>query len=295
MKILEALNWGEAQLKTTANEKAYDVHNQKLDSQVLLSYCLSKPTGYLFTHFEDPLSEKILEKFERCIERRMRHEPIAYIIGRKSFYRRDFYVNPFVLIPRPETEQLIDLVKRAATERSTIIDVGTGSGAIAITLAAELNHPVVAIDIDQNSLAVAKHNAETHQVSNLISLLHGNLLQPYLQKNVDESTTSSETLIVANLPYAPLKQWEGLDPDVKKYEPKKAVTGGVDGLDLFDELLQQISTYRHRFPEKLTLFMEMDSSHELMLPRLVKEHFPKAGIEVLRDLASKPRVTIAQL
>lgn len=291
MTILEALSWGEKELKATANEKTTRT-NEKLDAQVLLSHCLDKPTTYLFTHFEDPLAQSVLEKYERAIERRKRHEPVAYITGEKEFYKRPFFVNRFVLIPRPETEHLIDLVKEKAGDGSIIVEVGTGSGAIGVTLAAELGSPVIATEIDRDALSVAKHNARAQNVDHMISFQHGNLLQPYLEKNVDESA-SGHALIVANLPYVPLGRWEVLDPDVREYEPKGAITSGVDGLDLYDELLQQVAAYRKRFPKRTEILMEMDPSQELTLPRLVKEHFPQSKIEVLYDLANKPRITSA--
>lgn len=291
MTILEALTWGEKELKTTSVEKTTR-SNEKLDAQVLLSHCLEKPTSYLFTHFEDRLPANVLEKYERAIERRKRHEPVAYITGEKPFYKRSFFVNQFTLIPRPETEHLVDLVKEKAKDGSIVVEVGTGSGAISVTLAAELGIPIIATEIDGDTLSVAKHNARTHKVDHMISFLQGNLLQPYLEKNVNESS-ADHAVIVANLPYVPLGRWDLLDPDVRKYEPKGAITSGVDGLNLYDEFLQQISTYRNRFPKKTEICMEMDSSQELTLPRLVKEHFPESKIEVLYDLANKPRITSA--
>lgn len=294
MTILEALRWGEDKLKNTEEEKTLASHNPKLDAQVLLSYCLEKPTTYLFAHFEDALTEEALEKYHRVIDRRARHEPVAYIIGTKPFYKRPFFVNASVLIPRPETETLVELAMEKINEQSTVIDVGTGSGAIAVTIAGETGQQVVAIDIDQHSLAVAKHNATSHNVDHLISFLHGHLLEPYMQKNIRESN-GRHALIVANLPYVPLPQWESLNPDVKKYEPKLAVVGGVDGLELYDALLAQLHQHRHSFPPNTEVLGEMDPSHELMLPCLIKEYFPEADVNVLKDLSDRPRFVSANI
>lgn len=294
MTILQALAWGEARIRETLNQKAFSHHHPKLDAQVLLAFCLNKSNTYLFTHVEDTLAEDSVQKYERLIERRARHEPIAYITQKKSFYGRDFFVNSSVLIPRPETEHLIDIAKPFCEDADVIVDVGTGSGTIAVTIAAELRKPVIAIDDSADALAVARHNADVYGVKKLISFLQGNLLTPYLETNSNDST-KQYGVILANLPYEPLRVWQTADPDVIKYEPKHAIVGGVDGLDLYDALLQQIKEGRDHFPKQIKLLMEINPSQELQLPRLVKEHFPSAHVEVYYDLANKPRITAVQL
>jgi len=294
MNILEALTWAEKQIKETEHEKVFGGHNAKLDAQVLLSHCLKKPTSYLFSHIDENLSPQIQEQFQRFVERRSRHEPVAYILGDKEFYGRRFTVNPFVLIPRPETEMMVDEVKRRATEQSSMIDIGTGSGAIGVTNAAETGLPVVAIDIDPNALAVARHNAALHNVDTRMSFHQGSLLEPYLSTNIDASN-EPHMIITANLPYLRLGTLQTLDPDVKDYEPKHALVAGVDGLDLYDAMLQQLFDNRQRFPAKVDLLMEIDPSQELTLPRLVQDYFPAAHVEVLQDHSGQSRLVIAQL
>ena len=295
MTILEALSWGEAHIKETEDEKPKGRHNAKIDAQLLLSSVTSKPTSFLFAHFNEPLSEKNFEKFSRLIERRRRHEPIAYILGEQEFYGRPFMVNQSVLVPRPDTELLIDEAKARATSDTVMIDIGTGSGAIAITLAKELDTELIAIDIDPSALAVAKHNAEKNDVGSKISFMHGNLLEPYLEKNIDLSRGDNHVLILANLPYLTISSWPALDPDVRNYEPKRALIAGVDGLDFYDELLGQIKNRRSLFPQKTEIMMEIDPKQELTLPRLVKEHFPNSNIEIKNDLANRARLVIAQI
>lgn len=295
MTILEAMNWGRARLRDSLAEKvSADLHNPMLDAQVLLSHCLKKPTAYLFAHFEDELPAEIADRYQNLIERRAHHEPVAYIIGKKDFYNRTFLVNPNVLIPRPETEQLIDEAKKLIQDNTTIIDIGTGSGNIAVTLAAETEQPVVAIDIDQNALTTAQANAQEHRVEHLLSLLSGNLLEPFLAKNI-RLPDDANSVIVANLPYGRIAQWPTLDPDVHLFEPKKAYIGGVDGLDLYDQLLQQLLDHRNLFPDQLTILLEIDPSQELSAPRLIQEYFSNAQIQTLKDLANKSRVIIAEI
>lgn len=290
MKIVEALNWGQEQLKQTSHEKHDIDPNPMVDAQILLAACLKKPTAFLFSHFEDVLPEAVIDQYQRYIERRKRHEPVAYILQKKAFYGRDFHVNPSVLTPRPETEQMIELAKERAQDDSTLIDIGTGSGAIAVTLAAELDQPVVAIDIDPQTLAVAQHNASQHNVDHLISFLHGSLLEPIVEKNINESGRA-HAMILANLPYLKINQWMAADPDIR-YEPKHALVAGVDGLDEYDALLQQLQKERGRFPASLDVFFEIDPSQELTLPALVREYFPNAQIEGLYDLAGHARIVM---
>ncbi len=294
MTILEALNWGRERLKTTQEEKITAGHNPMLDAQALLSTALKKPASYLFAHFEDEIAEDKAELFQKYIERRLKHEPVAYITGSKEFYKRKFKVNKFVLIPRPETEIMIDEALKLIDERTTVIDVGTGSGAVAITLSLEKQIPVIAIDIDHQALALAKINAENLGAEKNISFLEGDLLAPYMAKNIND-TTASRTVICANLPYVRIQQWQTLDPDVVRFEPKSAIVGGVDGLDLYDRLLGQLVEKRKSFPEDLFVLLEIDPSQEISAVRLIEDHFPLATINLKRDLADKPRLIVAKL
>ncbi|MBT4857114.1 peptide chain release factor N(5)-glutamine methyltransferase [Candidatus Uhrbacteria bacterium] len=287
MTILEALNWGQEQLKQTAHEKRESCEPMG-DSQLLLAACLSKPTAFLFSHFEDPLSQTIIEKYQRFIARRKRHEPIAYILQTAHFYGRPFHVNPFVLIPRPETESIIDLAKEILQDTSTIIDVGTGSGAIAVTLAAEFNQPVIAIDIDPQALSVAKRNADRANVGHLLSFMHGDLLEPLAMSGIRE-TNQPHTLITANLPYLTQTQFKLTDPDVQTYEPKHALVGGLDGLEHYDRLFAQLAMMRDRLTKTVDIIIEIDPSQSNPLAQIIRSHFPEANAEIIVDLTKKDR------
>ena len=172
-------------------------------------------------------------RFHTLIARRARHEPIAYLTGEREFYGRSFVVTPDVLIPRPETELIVDeaLLRRSAEAPRTIVDVGTGSGCLAVTLALECpSARVVATDVSDAALTVARANAARHGVQDRIECLRGSLLAP-ARGPVD--------LIVANLPYVAERDRSTLPPEVADFEPATALFGGADGLDLVRTLLPE--------------------------------------------------------
>ena len=264
MTIKEALIYGEKQLAK--------LELPHLDAAVLLSFVLNKPKIFLYAHPEVSLTGKAIKKYKNLIARRAKREPVAYLTGVKEFYGREFVVNKNVLIPRPETELLIDEAKKISAE--VIIDVGTGSGAIAVTLAKELKKTVLAIDISNKALAMAKRNAQYHHAR--IKLLHGNLLNALKHQNIKalkheniktkeayeayEALEASEAiLIVANLPYLPTARKKLLPPEIKNYEPMLALLGGADGLNLYRRLISQIKKMNWK---NWTLLAEIDSNQE---------------------------------
>lgn len=297
MTIFEALTWAADKLKASEPGQVLGTRNPKLDAQVLLAHCLEKPTAYLFAHGDQELDTDISGLFMRLIERRARHEPVAYLLGEKDFYKRTFTVSPATLIPRPETELLVDLVRQEIGNNSLVVDVGTGSGAIAITLAAETGCEVIAVDQSHEALKVAHQNAKRHEVSDKIAFLEGNLLKPFFESYNAWSPRSrpATLLIVANLPYLTGRQWEGLDPDVKNYEPKTALVGGLDGLELYDELLMQLAARSKDLPAKIKIFFEIDPTQASAASALIKHYFREAEITGVRDLSGNWRFVTAQL
>jgi len=214
-----------------------------LDAEVLLSHVLKKPREYLFTHSDKPLSTYQLKNLRTLISSRLRHEPVAYLTGHKEFYGLDFIVNKKVLIPRPETESLVETVIKQVkrntkneTPKTVIADIGTGSGCIAVALKKNLPQiKVIATDKSATALKVARRNAKKHQVK--IQFKQGNLLEPVKNLKID--------IIVANLPY--LK--DNLDyPDRKviKYEPALALKGGPDGLKIYRQFYQQLQQLKNK-------------------------------------------------
>lgn len=210
-----------------------------LDAQVILAHVLGEDRSWLFAHYDYALSAEQANAYTELIARRIFHEPVAYIIGRKEFYGLDFQVDQRVLIPRPETESLVDAVLNfVAAHADTcrlVADVGTGSGAIALAVAA--NAPllrVYAIDVSQDALAVAQSNVTQLDERKQVQLLHGDLLTP-LPEAVD--------VIVANLPYISSTVYPELEADVRDYEPKVALESGPEGLDAITRLLRQATQY----------------------------------------------------
>ena len=268
--------------------------NPRLDAQVLLAHVLGVNSAYLFTHGDETVSHDVVDQFQRLVSRRGRHEPVAYLLQSKSFFSREFFVNNHVLIPRPDTEVLVEHALNSATAQSTFLDIGTGSGAIGITLALETNLPTFAIDVDPGALAVAQHNATS--LGTHVQFFQGSLMQPF----TTIEPPSDHLIITANLPYLTPWQWQDLDPDVREYEPKLAFLGGADGLALYDELCTQLRSYLHEQSRRgrriaVDLFIEIDQSQRLTAPALLKTHFPDARIQVIRDLAGKERVVRASI
>lgn len=285
MTILEALTWGENQIRETIKEKTHTGHSAKIDAQVLLSFVLKQTKSSLFAHFNDAMNDNDLKVYQMVIERRKLHEPIAYITGSKSFYGRDFAVNHSTLIPRPETELVLECAIKEAGFAKHLFDIGTGSGAIAISLALETGKAVKATDISAPAVETAKTNATLHGVESAVSIRTGDLLMPYL-----DETLFGDVLIVANLPYLPERYKNHIDKDVLDFEPETALFSGVDGLNHYAALLRQLSRYHFRFQGAITLIFEIDPTQKTKIANLAKLNFPNANIEIVNDYANKPRI-----
>jgi len=202
----------------------------RMDAEVLLSDALGKSSAWLHAHYDEVINATVLKQLGLQVQRRARHEPLAYIRRKQEFYGRDFAVNKCVLVPRPESETMIELALKHGDQAKTIADVGSGSGALGITLALELNLPLVDFyDIDANTLEVAKINARSYQIDggfNVSDLL-------------STSTIRYDT-VLANLPYVPNSHTIN---NAAMIEPAIAIFGGEDGLDLYRKLFEQLSTF----------------------------------------------------
>jgi len=297
MTTVEALKWANEKLKGEASEVS---DSPMLDAQILLAAILKVSTSWLFTHFDQKLKENQLEEFRQFIKRRINKEPVAYIIGEKEFYKRAFLVNPLVLIPRPATEILVEtaLEKIDQTLSETwFADIGTGSGAIAITLAAETGFPVIASDISPSALSVAKKNAGQNKVEELIDFRQGDLLEPLINafralQEMPEKNSCKQLIICANLPYLTPNQWQNTERDVKDFEPKLALVAGQDGLDLYWKLIRDLKKYRSLFPEFLSLLLEIDPDQTKKITKMIQHDFPESNVEVRKDLAGLERVVV---
>lgn len=206
-----------------------------LDAHVLLCEALGVERSYLLAHPEAELTAEQEARFERMVERHAAGEPVAYILGRRAFYDREFIVTPDVLIPRPETELLLERALAFARAHlvQAVVDVGTGSGALAVTFAAHVpDAQVYAIDISPAALDVARRNAIEHGVAERITFLQGDLVTPLIERGIQVD------LVMANLPYIAAGELPELA--VSRYEPLLALDGGADGLDLIRRLVAQL-------------------------------------------------------
>jgi len=248
-----------------------------LDAEVLLSYVLKKSREYLFAHPEKMANKNQVYWLKSLLKRRSRLEPIAYLTHQKEFYNLEFYVDQRVLIPRPETEILVEEILKMIPKNSkaTIADIGTGSGCIAITLAKHLpKAKIIASDISKNAIAVAKRNASRYSVAKRVKFVVGNLLKP-IAHPID--------IIVANLPYLSQKD----ENKEIKFEPYQALFGRKNGLEHFENLLKQASV---ELNPQGKIFLEIQPAQLKSIKVIALNNFPKAEIRVIKDLSGQNRI-----
>lgn len=290
MKISEVLK--------TVSEQFYKIgiKNPALEAEILLSYILKKPQEFLFTYPNKKINKNQIAKFEALVKRRKKGEPIAYLIGNKEFYGLNFIVNKSTLIPRPETELMVEETFALIThnaQRATLVDVGTGSGCVIIALAKLLklsitNCELFAIDISDQALAVAKKNAKLHKVDKQIKFLQGNLLEPII-KNKKLKIENCKLIILANLPYLTPTQIKSSSSI--KYEPKSALDGGKDGLKYYRKLFKEVNILIKQNPVPLSLLCEIDPGQTGKIKKLANEFF-YGKIEIIKDLSKRNRICL---
>lgn len=247
-------------LATGKLEKA-GVRTARLDALILLENITGKNRSWLLAHPEFELSDLQIKKLDELIERRAGHEPLAYIRGKTEFYGREFFINKNVLEPRPESETMIDALKQLELESSSIVDIGTGSGALAITAKLETpNTEVIATDIDMKCLRVAKRNAA--RLGATVDFYRGDLLQPLPARSLQLS------ILLCNLPYVP--DSFTISPAAMN-EPKIAIFGGADGLDIYRKLFKQIDRLRAR--PKFILTESMPPQHQALAKIAGASHY----------------------
>jgi release factor glutamine methyltransferase len=283
----EATSIGQLLIEATQILQEGGLDTPRLDAELLLGHVLGLNRAQIHAHLDQRLDAAELESCRELIERRGQHEPVAYIIGYKEFYGLDFYVDRRVLIPRPETELLVEkglAIVQAASYPLTIADVGTGGGAIAISLAVHLAQArIYALDASSEALEVAAFNRRRHRVEKRVHLLQGNLLSP-LPEPVD--------LIMANLPYVSWAEWEQLPRTITAYEPRSALDGGPDGLDVIHCLLAQA---RFHLKPQATILLEIGATQGTAVTNLARRHFPAATVEVAQDYTGLDRMVIVEV
>ncbi|MDO8490967.1 MAG: peptide chain release factor N(5)-glutamine methyltransferase [Dehalococcoidia bacterium] len=258
------------------------IEDTGLEAEVLLRHVLGLDRAHLFLALSDTLTAEKCAAFTALLQRRLRHEPVAYIVGHREFYGADLAIDQRVLIPRPETELLVECALEWASrhpQAHRIADIGTGSGAIAIALALNLPEAtVLAGDISAEALEVARVNCLGQGVAERVMLVHGDLLA-CLAEPVD--------LIVANLPYIETSQMDFLSPDICCFEPAVALDGGEDGLEVVRRLL---SSALSALKSGGALLLEIGQGQGDKALRMASNFFPQAEVSLAPDMAGIMRV-----
>jgi len=274
MTVLTALLQGTKLLEDDA------IPVPRLTAEVLLTHALQCERSYLYAHPEEELSEIAWIHYGRYLHERMNGKPTQYITGRQEFYGRDFRVTPDVLIPRPETEHLVEAAMARIQPRDLVVDVGTGSGAIAISLALETAGHVFATDISTAALLIAQANAQ--HLSAQVGFLACDL--------VDAVRDHSINVLVSNPPYVPRTDEPSLQREVRDYEPHVALFAGPTGLEIYERLI--VEAARVLRPHGWLL---LELGYNSLAPvRAMVEH-SWSDIDVIPDLAGYPRVLAARL
>ncbi len=277
MRVADALRWAIRALSVGDNP------TPRLDAEMLLAHVLGAERPQVLVRWHEVLDPEQARTFEALVRRRAHHEPVAYLVGRRHFYDVELLVDERVLVPRPETEGLVDQALAWADtrplDRLRVADVGTGSGALAIVLARRLEHSLVwAIDLSRGALEVAGANVRRYGLGGRVSLVQGDLLS---------AMAGPLDLIVVNPPYVPSERWALLPADVAHYEPRLALDGGPAGTVLIERLL--------RFAPAVLgwpglLLMEIDEEQGELVPAMARRAFPEARVDLLPDYGGLARI-----
>ena len=285
-RVVDLLDW------TSGYFEQHGIRNPRLDAEVLLGHLLNKSRLQLYLHFEMPVFQEHLTPFRELIKKRIEHTPVSYITNQKEFLSLDFYVDERVLIPRPETEQLVETV--LATNIDTpqrLLELGTGSGVIATSLAVHQSEwNIVATDISEPALAVAQQNAETHACTAQITFMSGDLFEPIKLIEVPEKRQFD--WIVCNPPYIKNVERDSLSPDVRDHEPEIALFAGDDGLTVIRRLISEAPQYLA--PNGKLLF-EIGATQAESVCALIDAEPAYCRYEFLKDYAKKDRLVFASV
>jgi release factor glutamine methyltransferase len=265
-------------------ERAKILATARMDAELLLMYAIKKPRAFLLANPDYVLSDEELQRFQRSLSRRELHEPIQYITGEVEFYGLSLFVDSRVLIPRPETEHLVESVlERTAIDAPLrIVDVGTGSGAIAIAIATHRSHTrITALDISQDALDLATPNAKNHGVADRIRFLASDLLSAVEKEQFD--------VVVSNPPYIANGDGPSLSRQVREHEPAVALYAGDSGLEIYERLIPQTSRI---LKPGGWLALEIGFGQQDALSRLLAEW---DEVSFIPDLQGIPRVACARL
>jgi release factor glutamine methyltransferase len=283
MKVYEALKWASSFLETAGRDSNA--------GEILLGHFLNMSRSRLLAEMREELSPEIQAAFKGAVKLHADGRPVQYITGQEEFYGRTFIVNENVLIPRPETEELVlEALKRkerlfGKETAPSAADIGTGSGAIAVTL--KLESPslqVTATDVYGPSLDTAKVNAERNGAK--IEFILGDLLQPFIHDN------RKFDIVISNPPYIPLGDMEGMSEVVKENEPHRALFAGQDGLDLYRRFMEELPLV---LKEKSLVGFEVGAGQSRAVSELLQKTFPQAKVDTVYDINGKDRMVFAEI
>ena len=284
--VSKLLNWTSEYFKTNG------IENFRLDAEVLLAYLLKNDRLSLYLNYDQPLNKKELSNYRELILRRIKREPVSYIVGEKEFWSLKFKLDSHVLTPRPETEILVEEAIKAFTELppkkppAYILEIGTGCGAVAISLAATLKDVlIIATDISIAALRIAQENGRAHQVAEKILFLQGNLFGPIKENG------KIFHCIISNPPYIPEYEIKNLPPEVKNFEPIIALNGGKDGLGFSRKIIAHAE--KHLIPGGL-IFLEIGEGQSEKIINCIKKTGVFYNISQTKDLSGRERVIKAQ-
>lgn len=285
MTIIETINRSASQLSSVG------ITTGRLDAELLLCHTLGKDRAWLLAHIREAVDEQHRELFEQAVDRRALREPLQYILGKQEFWGLDFMVTQDVLIPRPETELIIETALTLVPNkdvRLTILDLCTGSGCIAVSLAKELaSARIFASDKSEKALDVARENARRHGVADRVRFLEGDLFGSLeeldLRGRVD--------IMVSNPPYVPSEEYSTLQPEVRDHEPRMALLAGQNGTEIHQRIIDEAPEFLR---SEGALIMEMGMGQAEALEHMIRENGTFNKPDVLKDLAGIERVIVAR-
>ncbi|MCC7159112.1 MAG: peptide chain release factor N(5)-glutamine methyltransferase, partial [Ignavibacteria bacterium] len=258
------------------------IESPRLNAELLLGDTLNSGRMKLYLDFERPLTQAELDNYRNKIKRRLNSEPLQYITGKSGFYGLNFRVNPYVLIPRPETELLVekslDFIKEHRLENPKILEIGTGSGCISISIANNITCEIDAIDISEDALSVARENSESNGTSSKISFQRKDILK-------DIESFEAYDLVVSNPPYISNDEIAGLQEEVKNFEPFNALTDNSDGLDFYRKIIET----GKKSSGGTDILLEIGDGKKELVESLLKE-YNVTKYEFYRDLLNINRV-----
>jgi release factor glutamine methyltransferase len=278
--VLELLEW------TTGFFEKHNIPNPRLDAEVLLGHLLKKSRLQLYLHFDMPVFQDDLTVFRELIKKRIARTPLSYLTNHKEFMSLDFYVDERVLIPRPETEFIVEtILKTKENTPQCLLEIGTGSGVIATALAVNMPEwEIIATDISNDALAVAEKNRDAHDCVERITLLHGDLFEP-----IKTLQPARFNWIVSNPPYIMSGERDILSPDIRDYEPHIALFAGEDGLSIIRRLIAEAPNHLH--PEGKLIFEIGDKQAE-SVKALLDEQPTYQNYRFIKDYAGIERVVL---